>query len=129
MMRFLTCFMLVSLVAATAGCEEDSDSGRIVLTAENNGQFIELAAGDEIDVVLVGNPTTGYEWQLEKTDESVLALIDSAYTADSDRIGSGGEYRFRFRAAAAGEAEVSLVYKRPWESGVKERFGFSVTIQ
>ena len=76
-----------------------------------------LTAGQIGTLELLGNPTTGYAWQCESSDPSVLVPVGSTYTASpSDgRVGTGGTYRFDFKALKAGDATITCRYYRSWE--------------
>ena len=96
-----------------------------------NGATMTVKVGDIIQVVLKGNPTTGYTWTaaLSEQDASILEQMgEYGYVSDSDLIGSGGTFTFRFRALKAGEATLKLVYSRPWES-VPPLETFSMTVK
>ena len=90
-----------------------------------------VKVGDIIQVVLKGNPTTGYTWSanLSEQDASILEQMgDPSFVSDTQLIGSGGTFTFRFKALKAGEATLKLVYARPWES-VPPLETFSVTVK
>lgn len=78
-----------------------------------------LSVGDVLELVLEGNPTTGYQWQVKALDMDVLDWAEGpTYTpSQPQRIGSGGTYRFRFKAIKRGKALLRLEYRRPWEEG------------
>jgi len=81
-----------------------------------DGSAVELKVGSELMVVLDANPTTGYTWEVDQVDESVLeALGEPAFEASSDKVGAGGKMTFRFQALKAAETTLRLVYHRPWE--------------
>lgn len=71
--------------------------------------------GEQFEVVLPSNPTTGYQWY-ESLDKSILTLVEKSFRPGSDKIGSGGLQIFIFNAIARGETSIYLQYKRPWES-------------
>ena len=98
-----------------------------VYTAADDGAAIEVQVGESFTIVLAGNPTTGYAWQVEGIDPAVLTASEPVYASDSDLVGSGGSYTFTFTAAAAGESEVHLVYLRPWEQ-VEPIEAFTITV-
>ena len=97
---------------AVGGC-----GGTPVITADDDGARIALAPGDEIQVTLAGNATTGFSWELAEYDAAVIhPLGEPAYDADGgDVVGSGGEWTWTLQAVAAGESPVTFVYHRPWE--------------
>jgi len=107
-----------------------ADAPTYTLDEEDDGSTLTVEVGDIIDVVLEGNPTTGYGWtvDLSAEDAAILEQVgEPTYVPDSELIGAGGTYTFRFRALAVGEATLVLNYARPWES-VPPLKTFSVTI-
>jgi inhibitor of cysteine peptidase len=78
---------------------------------------VTMAIGEVLALTINGNPTTGYVWEQTSGDDLVLASTGQpAYTADSQLIGAGGTYVFRWQARAAGTTTIELVYHRPWET-------------
>ena len=135
------CFALVLVVAALAavGCgsgDADKPAG-LALTDVDNGKSFTVKVGDTITVVIPGNPTTGYEWATDLSEDSaaLLALTgDPVYQQDpgsEDLVGAGGEYTFTFTAKAAGQAELGLKYWRSFEAEVDpiDTFAVNVTIE
>ena len=50
--------------------------------------------------------------------------------AQQGLVGAGGVEHFRFKALKAGETEITLVYKQPWEGGgIGETKVFTVSIK
>jgi len=107
-----------------------ADAPTYTLDEEDDGSTLTVEVGDIIDVVLEGNPTTGYGWtvDLSAEDAAILEQVgEPTYVPDSELIGAGGTFTFRFRALAVGEATLVLNYARPWES-VPPLKTFSVTV-
>lgn len=127
--------VLLALVAvASGGCGSASASGaKVTLTGDDNGKAYTVKVGDTIEVTIPGNPTTGYEWAADLSDEDAAVLEavgEPAYqpdTTDASVVGSGGKYTFTFKAATAGEATLRLVYSRSWED-VEPIETFEVTV-
>jgi inhibitor of cysteine peptidase len=87
------------------------------LGAANAGQRVEVGAGQQIEVTLAANPTTGYTWAIRSVDESVLRPVgEPAFTPQSELAGAPGAQVMRFEAVATGETTLTLGYLRPWES-------------
>jgi predicted secreted protein len=102
-MTALCCLLVLVLVP--------TDSTRR-LTEEDNGSTITLAPGEQIRLVLQGNPTTGYEWSVAELDPAVLRQIgEGEWRPDSPGIGAGGPYTFRFEAVAEGQSRLYLIYR------------------
>ena len=123
--------VLIALVAAGAAfaMSTDEPSEATVYTADDDGTSIVLEPGESFSVVLPGNATTGYSWQVEGIDAANLSAAEPVYVSDSELIGAGGIYTFTFTAAAAGETELRLVYLRPWEQVEPlETFTMTVTV-
>ncbi|HNX68226.1 MAG TPA: protease inhibitor I42 family protein [Candidatus Omnitrophota bacterium] len=78
---------------------------------------IQARIGEEFMIVLQGNATTGYGWQLRFPDEEkTIALVESKYIpSDTRRVGAPGDQEYRFRALKTGEVKIDLAYRRPWE--------------
>jgi inhibitor of cysteine peptidase len=87
---------------------------------------IQVATGEEFSIVLAGNPTTGYTWQVN-TDGRHLELLDQSFERSAEHVGAGGFEIFRFRALETGETEITCEYRRPWEEEILESKRFRVT--
>ena len=79
--------------------------------------------GDQFDVRLEANPSTGYRWDLGRPlDESIVKLVGSDYQREpapaggAAPVGQAGLETWRFEAVAPGRTMVELVYRRPWET-------------
>jgi inhibitor of cysteine peptidase len=96
--------VLIALVAAGAAfaMSTDEPSEATVYTADDDGTSIVLEPGESFSVVLPGNATTGYSWQVEGIDAAILSAAEPVDVSDSELVGAGGVYTFTFTAAAAG---------------------------
>jgi inhibitor of cysteine peptidase len=114
----LLLFVTVLFILFLAVCRSSSgDTVRLV--EEDSGGTIVMFAGETFEIVLEGNPTTGYQWEVEPLDTPSLEQIGQpSYELSSDAIGAGGIYTFRFRAAAVGSTGVRLLYRRSFEKDV-----------
>jgi inhibitor of cysteine peptidase len=123
---FSRALRVVLFAAVVTACGGD---GIISLSEADDGASIPLAMGDQLEVVLAGNPTTGYTWETEDLDPSVLRQVgDPSYVADTELVGSPGVFTFTFECVAASPTVLSLVYHRPWEDAPPLQT-FTVTIQ
>ncbi len=80
----------------------------------------EAPAPQTVTLTLDSNPTTGFSWQVEQSEE--LFRVESVYTEDRTGepvTGSGGTETITLTPLKAGKTEVTLTYARPWESGEK----------
>jgi inhibitor of cysteine peptidase len=99
------------------------------LSEEDAGSTVQLRVGDTMEVVLDGNPTTGFLWETAAVDASVLnQLGEPGFEPYTSLMGSGGKFTFRFEAVASGQTLLKLVYHRPWEKDVPPEKTFEVTV-
>ncbi len=126
-MKKLVILVTVAVIAISlvAGCVR-------VKTYTDSGQTIDIGVNQEFIIALGSNPTTGYGWQ-ETYDETMLEMMgEKTYKpgeeAEEGVVGAGGVEYFRFKALKAGEAEITLVYKRTWEEEGIEQKVFTVNI-
>ena len=91
-----------------------------VYDARSDGQAIDLQVGDTFEVALPENPTTGFCWEVTEGPGDVIEQEgEPQYAPDRSNpllIGAGGIVTFRFKAVAAGTAELKLEYHRKWET-------------
>ena len=92
---------------------------------------ISVGVNQEFVIALDSNPTTGYDWE-ESYDESALKLVEDRYEPDEKAeglVGAGGTQYFTFKALKAGQTEITLVYKRSWETEILEQKVFDVNVK
>ena len=100
------------------------------LNADNAQHTVEISPGEEINLALDENPTTGFRWTVESVSGG-LSVLGSDFDAPSDsRRGAGGRRTVRLRAGDGGAGELQLRYDRPGadpsESAKRLRFTFAV---
>ncbi|HET7089818.1 MAG TPA: protease inhibitor I42 family protein [Anaerolineae bacterium] len=116
-----------STVAQSIG-KLTSQAARVRLTEQDADRTVELHPADRLEVVLEGNPTTGYQWKIDALDVSIIKPIgEPEFKPDSDALGSGGEFTFVFEVITPGQTTLTLIYHRPFEKGVQPLKTFDVT--
>jgi predicted secreted protein len=90
--------------------------------------IIHVAAGETFALALLGNPSTGYTWQVS-VDPRFLEMIDQEFEPSGHGVGAGGYEVFRLRALAAGHSEIACEYRRPWDREALKTTQFRVVIQ
>jgi predicted secreted protein len=98
------------------------------LNEKDSGKTVEILVGDELEVILPGNPTTGYAWELILLDSNVLRPEKAEFFANNKAMGSSGVEIIKFRAIAAGKSEVKLIFHRSFEHNVPPLKTFGVTV-
>jgi inhibitor of cysteine peptidase len=101
------------------------------LTEADSGSTVTLHSGDRLTVVLKGNPTAGYRWELAAVDGAILKPVAPSgkpdYEPGSSMLGAGGKFTFTFEAAATGQTQLRLIYHRSFEQGVPPLQVFEMT--
>lgn len=86
-----------------------------VYTEEDSGSMVHETLGDEFNIRLIENPTTGFSWNM--TASKGLELVRDEYIPSNPSgqiAGSGGIHSFSYRAAETGEQTLHGEYRRPW---------------
>lgn len=98
------------------------------LTEADKGKSFEVRRNDIVVIRLQENPTTGYRWEVDKSDEKILALQGSEFLLPKDpKFGEGGTRVFKFKAKAAGTARIQLKHWQKWEGADSIIDRFDVT--
>ena len=68
--------IIVGTAIAGAGCgsQAGAASGPVKLTEADNGKTVTVKVGDTVQVILPGNPTTGYSWSTSLSDKDAAVL-------------------------------------------------------
>ncbi len=117
--------LFLALAWACAACAD----GNQVLINEDSGRTIKVQTGATLEIMLPGNPTTGYNWEIAKVDARVLGLQgEIEFQPLSDALGASGDFTFRFEALAPGSTELLLIYQRPFEVDREPENRFEITV-
>ena len=112
-----------------AACASFGQPSVVKLGSSDAGRTISVARGAEVQLALPGNPSTGYGWEAAVERPSILEQSgDPEFKPSSSALGADGTYTFHFKAGAAGTTDLSLVYRRSWETGVTPLKTYRVTI-
>ena len=125
-----TAILTVAAVMSASQAARATDSAVVSLSdCARGGGTTTVPPGAQITIQLPGNATTGYTWAATVGDPSVLNEAGpAAFSLSSDALGAGGTYTFRYRAAASGQTDLTLVYKRSWEAGTPPLRTYRITV-
>ena len=100
------------------------------LTEWDSGHTVELPLGERLVVSLEGNPTIGYRWEVDANDPAVLQPNGTPQFAAVGGAGAG-RFTLKFTAIRAGQTNLRLLYRRPFEKVAPpaKRFQVSVTVR
>ena len=75
-----------------------------------------VTEGKEFTITLDSNPSTGYKWELQNQDETMVTFISCKYARTDNLLpGSGGKEIWTLKAIKKGKTVISFKYARPWE--------------
>ena len=124
-----TWFSSTEQAAAEASGTPASGAGEIILGEEENGCHVDLSEDQILTMRLPANPATGYTWEVEGSGGGKLRQVgDGEFEPGDSRLGAPGEQILTFAAVEAGDATLSLVYHRPWETAKEPLGRFSVRV-
>ncbi len=119
----LTSILAVSLIAGCRGGIKTYTDAEKTISTTVNQEFI---------IALDSNPTTGYNWEASY-EESILKLVDSKYEmgkqSQAGLVGAGGTQYFQFKVLKTGKSEITVTYKRSWETDFAEQKVFNIDIK
>ncbi len=77
---------------------------------------VEANLGDDIEIQLDENISTGYSWILEEGDLSILEMVNSSYVdSQGTALGRPGTRILHFRVKSRGIQQIVLILRRVWE--------------
>jgi inhibitor of cysteine peptidase len=118
----------MGLLSACAGQATPTPSTQ-PLTEWDNGRSVELRVGDKLAVSLEGNPTVGYRWEVDANNAAILQPNgEPQYAPGSGGVRGGGKFTLRFIAVRAGQTDLKLLYRRPFEKVAPPAKRFQVTV-
>jgi len=110
----------------TAGITTRKAATDVEVTLTGDTREVQVSKGYQLKVAMEGNPTTGYDWEIEYFKPSLLELTTSEFTSAQEKpastdgvaiCGAGGMKTFVFRAKKSGKSPLIFWYKHPWEDG------------
>lgn len=126
--------LAVALTFAPAGAASAFDAREaprkmLILTETDNDRTVDIHAGDEVQVNLHENASTGYRWTVDSYDRDILEELPAAADYPAGGVGSAGTATFTFRGRKAGVAAVGLKLRRRWEAQGTEVGVFRVKVR
>jgi predicted secreted protein len=129
--------VLVAAVAVVVGllvlvgCGSDTTAEPLQKGSADNGQVVTLSQGQELQVSLEGNPTTGFTWEAQGLPAILEQKGDPEYARGGTAVGAGGVYTFTFTGTQAGDGQLTMIYHRTFESGVppEQTYTLKVTVK
>lgn len=99
---------------------------------DSDGKTVLLQVGRTLEVRLAGNPTTGYNWEVDKLDGDAVEQAGPVdyrqEPAQPNSVGAGGIFSVTLRGAKPGKAVFRMQYRRSWEKDPPSKV-FTVTVK
>jgi inhibitor of cysteine peptidase len=123
-------YILAALTAILLLATACSGPKSVTLTSTNNGGTTEVQVGGQIIIELDGNPSTGYTWEAKDLDATLFKQVGDPIFSSSNPglVGSAGTLTLTFNALKAGVSQLTMIYHRPWETGVDPIQTFTVKV-
>jgi inhibitor of cysteine peptidase len=130
-------FILIALVAfiILSACTQPrsvqvSPPEQLPIDTSDNGTKVNAFVGQVLVISLDGNPSTGYTWETKDLDPTMFLPAGETkfISSNPNLVGSGGTQTLTIRILKTGIATLTLVYHRPWETGVAPADTFSVVL-
>ena len=78
-------------------------------------------------VSLPSNPTTGYSWKVEQSND-LFEITSEFAEGEGGALGAGGTATFTLTPQASGETAVMFMYGRSWEEAPESEIVYNVKI-
>lgn len=123
----LSGLFLMGIILFSAGDTMKNESkDKVFILMEGAESNITVESTGDFFVKIKSNPSTGYGWAVQKISDETVVKFKGIKEDDEDDeeanerplMGAPTYDTFIFAALKQGKAEVSLVYRRPWEKDV-----------
>lgn len=123
-LALLLSLLFIAVVMAGAGCGEKKEevTEEPKLVGSVTSESMEVEAGQDFQVVLDANPSTGYDWTVaEKPDPNIVEQAgEEAVQPPEGQTMTGAPIKeiWKFKAVAAGKTDIVFENARSWEKDV-----------
>ncbi len=100
----------------------------LTINETSNGQTLDAALGQTVEICLEENPTTGFRWRMAQAGGPVGTPLRDTFEPGRQAPGQPGIHRWQFKVVAAGSGPVRFVYRRAWEGDSAAARVFTVTL-
>ena len=108
---------LVVAAALLGACGDDGDA-TVELDVSDSLSEVSLDVGDQLEVELEANPTTGYSWELGPLPDGLELVSSDFEEPGGSLVGAPGTQRFVFDAMGPGNGILRFEYVRLFEDPV-----------
>ena len=124
--------LLVMLMSSHMAPAQSSPPA-VTVTEDGSGRAqVQVRVGQELDIRLGANPTTGHTWRYRPDPPALLRLMSRRFEPSTARTppvpGAGGVQVFVFAATAAGTERLRFEYRRGGAGEPVRRFDVEATV-
>jgi inhibitor of cysteine peptidase len=102
----------------------------MVVDERGNGSTVQLRVGDDLELRLDENPTTGFRWNLDTSGSPALASRGDRYDAPAAGVaGAGGVHVWQFTAQHAGTGRMELSHRRRFGGAAGRTFVLNIEVR
>ena len=98
------------------------------LSELHNDSSIYIPIGEQFEISLEENSTTGYEWELGNFNTSIIKLVKNQFLLEEDSMGAAGTRIFRFQTVSLGQTSINIKYWQPWAGDSSSEKNYSLKI-
>ena len=115
-----------------ASSDSSAAAKSVTITEDDKNKVITVRSGQDVKLRLPANATTGYRWQITRTDRTFGYGNEHYVPSAPGSMGGSGTTVFTWKTKSSflhleGKHQVQLEYRRSWETGAPAK-KFSVTI-
>jgi len=103
--------------ALLGACGDDGDA-TVELDVSDSLSEVSLDVGDQLEVELEANPTTGYSWELAPLPDGLQLVSSEFEEPGGSLVGAAGIQRFVFDVVGPGGGILRLEYVRVFDDPV-----------
>ena len=132
-LRILPVFVLVICLLLMSSCTTSHDYSLAVTCEDfednpNNESEFTLEVGDKIRIELCANPSTGYQWEYEMTEDIVMVEDHDYDEPEGDVVGAAGIEFWTFEAVNPGNTKITMEYTRPGTGSTEDSWTLIMSI-
>ncbi|MCB0746968.1 MAG: protease inhibitor I42 family protein [Ignavibacteriales bacterium] len=106
------------------------DDQKLIITNDSDGKTFMINQNNYFIVRLVENPTTGFQWELERIHDNILSLEQETFIQPVDEgMGASGFKEYLFYAKSPGKQYIKFKNWRAWEGEESAIDNFHIIIE
>ncbi|MDQ5958266.1 MAG: inhibitor of cysteine peptidase [Patescibacteria group bacterium] len=109
--------LIILCVAIFSAPNIKNNSKPILVISVNDLSKFSVSKGQQFQIELAANPTTGFTWQLNDIyDHTTVRYISNQFTPATNNMGSPGLDVWTFEALRPGITDLQFSYSQSWDT-------------